>query len=529
MTTRNATYNIKLNARTKEAICYLYEVWQNSRITLYPYLAAPQAIQVHRSAKRSKTLFGGNRSMKSNTYACEVVMRVRGKHPWQDVRQPPIQVWVLSADLDTSRTVQKKAILEWMPPNEIARSVWNNQEKVIEHINGSQIHFKSYKQDSTQFQGRKIDLIWFDEEPNDPAILDECEVRLMDRHGLLLISCTPLQGFTILYYRVIKNEQQDPEIAHWNFWMEYSLYIPYDEIQRKLKVWAKNPAKLASRAHGEFALSSGAIYGDYFIHNFHVLTEDKAKEIESRRLSEKWEIFRAIDPSFATYVCNWYTIAPEGDIYCYREKYWNNKSISEIAFAINSYSWGEKINFTVCGAHGGDAASILELPRHGISVIKATDFYPNLGPEGTHVLAGINRVQEWLLGIPVHKEIYSYTIQCPGCLYSVRADIRSPYCPKCKTKLEIEKSKPSRKKYLFFYPDCKLTLDEAQLYRWNNTGTAPVEEHCDSWSAHRYAMSTFPAPRIPEEKRPQFSIGAFLQDSKLNRLKRQRFSLGGVI
>ena len=527
-TTASSISHIKLKAKTKEAICYLYEVWQNSRITLYPYLALPQAPQIHESTKRVKTLFGGNRSAKTNTFAPEVAMRVRGKHYWQDVRRPPIQVWVLSADLDTSRTVQRKALLEWLPPNEIARSVWNNQERLIEHINGSQIHFKSYKQGFEQFQGRKIDIVWFDEEPQDPQIIDECEVRLLDRQGLLLISCTPLQRYTMLFYRVIQNEQDDEEVVYWHFWMEHNLYIPYAEIIRFQKKYAKDPAKLASRMHGEFALSSGTIYGNYFNPPFHVLTEEKKKEIESRRISKGWEVFRAIDPSFATYVCNWYAISPEGDVYCYREKYWHNKSISEIAFEINTHSWGEKISFTVCGAHGGDTASILELPRHGIQVIKATDYYPNLtGPEKSHVLAGISRVQEWLLGIPIEQERYVNIAKCPACFYSVRVDVRKPYCPKCSTKMETERQKPGRKKYLFFYPDCKLTLDEVQLYRWNEKQTEPVEEHCDAWSAHRYAMSTFPAPRIPEEKLPKFSIGAFLQESKINRLRKQRLYIGG--
>lgn len=527
MSTSKSILPIKVSPKTKEALCYLYDAWQNSRITLYPFLALPKAIDFHKSPKRVKAVQGGNRSSKSTSCAADVAMRARGKHAWLDVHKPPIQVWVLSADLDTSRTVQRKALLEWIPPDEIARNVWNNQERMIELYNGSQIHFKSYKQGPEQFQGRKLDAIWFDEEPNNKEIIDECEMRLMDRKGTMLFSYTPDYGYTLLYYRLVKNEMDDPEVAVWYFWQQHNLYIPNSEIQRNLKKFKKDPAQYKRRMLGEHTLSSGSIYGEYFNPDFHVLSETKSQEIESRRLSERWEIFRAIDPSFATYVCNWYAIAPEEDVYCFREKYWHNKSISEMAFEINSLSWGEKISFTVCGAHGGDAASILELPRHDIPVIKATDFYPNLTGETSHVLAGISRVQEWLMGIPIRPESHRQTVRCGQCLYTVTVDISRPVCPKCKAEIKIEREKASRKKYLFFYHDCHLTKEEASLYRWNETGTTPIEEHCDSWSAHRYAMSTFPAPRIPEEKLPQFSIGNFLKESKINRLRRERLHIGG--
>ena len=501
----------KYSRQTKEAICWLYDVWQNSKIDLYPKLALPQSFDLHSSDKKIKIVFGGNRGGKTQSAACEVVQIARGIHFWREVRRPPVQVWVLSEDLDTLRTVQRKAILEWLPANEIERDVWNNTERIIELTNGSQIHFKSYTRGSAQLQGRKIDCVWFDEEPKDPQILDECEMRLLDRQGTMLISCTPLQGYTVTYYRFVRNEAQDDEVACWYYWQEHNIYLPWVQIERNRNRWPKDSPQYKSRMHGEHSLSTGLVYGDSYSPDFHVLTREKALEIEMRRKAENWPLLRALDPSPSNFICTCYATAPEGDVYCFREMYWKNAALSEIARDIQAACWGERYNMTVCGVHGADAHAINELPRHGIPLVGATDFYPNLvGGEPSHQLAGIARVKEWLKGIPINAPIYQRTLKCPKCLYVVNVDLRKPECPHCKAAVDApRKIDTGKKKYFYIFPDCKHTIEEAQLYRWNEKGDAPVKENDHAWDAHRYALSTFPAPRIPKETVKAYTLEYF--------------------
>jgi phage terminase large subunit-like protein len=69
----------------------------------------------------------------------------------------------------------------------------------VRHVSGevSQIHFKSYDQGRTKFQGRNIHWIWGDEEmPSD--VHTECLLRLMTTKGIIFLTYTPVMGMTEL-------------------------------------------------------------------------------------------------------------------------------------------------------------------------------------------------------------------------------------------------------------------------------------------------------------------------------------------
>jgi phage terminase large subunit-like protein len=519
----------KFPKKFKEAYCYLYEVYQNAKIKLYPYLALPHARDFHRSTKRVKVVFGGNRSGKTQSCAAEVAMMARGEHYWRETRKPPLQIWVLSEDLDTAKTVQRASLLEWLPADEIEKSVWNNSERMIEMRNGTQIHFKSWTRGFSQLQGRKLDVIWFDEEPSDKQVIEECTMRLLDRKGTMLISCTPQLGYTILYYLIVKNEANDPEIAYWKFATKHNYYLPKDEVERLENKYKHDRATYLSRLYGEFTLPTGLVYSNCFDPAIHKLSEAKAQEIELRRKNENWRLIRALDPSPATFVCKCYAVAPEGDVYCFREMTWHNEAISKIATEIKMACFGERYDYTVCGVHGADAHVMLEMPQQGIPLIGANEFFENIkgGNQSGTILAGISRVKDWLRGIPVNPPIYQKMAKCPECLYTVRIDIRKPVCPRCGGTVSADYVIPDvRLKRVYYYPSCKLTLDEFQLYRWDTVGNMPLQEHCDALDADRYALSSFPAPEIPTERIPRFSAEALIRQTQERRSTAQTL-IGG--
>jgi phage terminase large subunit-like protein len=519
-----------LPRKFKEAFCYLYEVYENSRIDLYRLLALPHSVEFHRSTKRLKAVFGGNRSGKTQCCAAEVAMMALGRHFWRETRKPPIQIWVLSKDLDTARTVQRASLLEWIPSKEIVRNVWNNTERMIELRNGSQIHFKSWTLGYASLQGRKLDVVWFDEEPSDKQVIEECMMRLLDRKGTMLISCTPQLGYTILYYMIVRNDSADPEVAYWKFATKFNFYLPKDEIERLENKYKHDRATYLSRLYGEFTLPTGLIYSGCYDPEVHKLSWEKAKEIELRRRNERWRLIRALDPSPATFVCKCYAVAPEGDVYCFREMVWHNEANSKIAGDIKVACFGEHYDYTVCGVHGADKHVMLEFPQQGIPLVGSNEFFDNLSASqyGTELRAGISRVKDWLRGIPINPPIYSKTVQCEHCKYTVTIDVRQPDCPKCGGKIKVEIVEHEVKmKRVYYYPTCELTFEEYQLYRWNEAGNDPIQEHCDALDADRYALSSFPAPEIPPERIPRFSAAALIKRIQERGTHSARTFIGG--
>lgn len=520
--------------RVQKALCYLYDVWQNSRIDLYPVLALPQAEDFHKSTKRFKVLLGGNRAAKSNTAECEIAMAALGRNFWREYPPPPLQILVLTNDFDTAKTVQRQGLLDWLPADQIERMVWNNQERVIELRDGSQIHFKSWTRGMAPLMGRKLDIVWLDEEPKDPDVIIECRMRLIDRRGTIIISCTPYQGYSILYSLVEKNETNNPEIAKWNFWMRHNYYLPYDVVREQEREFANDEPNKKTRLYGEFALATGLVYGGYFDPAINILTRDKQEETEARRKAEHWRGFRALDPGTTKAVCKCYTVAPEGDIYCYREIVMEGKGISEQAAIIQNECWGEDFAFTVCGVYGADSHVMLEMPRHGVSLIGSTEFFGNLkgargiGSDESLKLAGISRLKEWLKGIPTRPPAYKQTIRCEKCFYTVNFDIRHPICPRCGEVFQVKKhDEKGYRKRLYYYRDCKLTLEEFSLYRMDEKGLMPIEENCDALSADRYAVSTFPAPQVPREIISPWTMEAFEKQLELARIGGSRPLIGG--
>ena len=58
------------------------------------------------------------------------------------------------------------------------------------------VQFKSYEQGWKKFQGRGVDVVWLDEEPDDQKIFTECIARTTNTDGLVLVTFTPLSGRT---------------------------------------------------------------------------------------------------------------------------------------------------------------------------------------------------------------------------------------------------------------------------------------------------------------------------------------------
>ena len=145
-------------------------------------------------------LFGGNRAGKSRYAASRVVRSM--------VNNPNIAVWACHSSNDSSIQVQQPYIWEYMPiewktQKSAQRSVVNisftqkngfsNRTAVAP--NKSQIWFKNFTQDLSTLEGTELDLIWMDELVPQ-AWLETLKYRLISRKGKMIVTFTPIQGYT---------------------------------------------------------------------------------------------------------------------------------------------------------------------------------------------------------------------------------------------------------------------------------------------------------------------------------------------
>jgi len=148
---------------------------------------------------RELLVLGGNRSSKTEWASKEANEVLAGKEA--------ARVWCLHSSSQSSIAMQQPYVWKYLPRE------WKSVGKkgVVTNIsytqkngfsentfvcpNGSQCWFLNYTQDWTVFEGGECDLIWCDElVPLD--LLKTLRYRLVTRGGRLLVTFTPIEGYT---------------------------------------------------------------------------------------------------------------------------------------------------------------------------------------------------------------------------------------------------------------------------------------------------------------------------------------------
>jgi hypothetical protein len=84
---------------------------------------------------------------------------------------------------------------------------------------------------------------------------------------------------------------------------------------------------------------------------------------------ESWKKIRAVDFGYTNpFVCQWWAISHDGEMYLYREIYKTRRLVEDHARDILRYSAGEQIAYTVADHDAEDRAT---LERHGVKTIGA--------------------------------------------------------------------------------------------------------------------------------------------------------------
>lgn len=147
---------------------------------------------------RELLIMGGNRSAKSE-YAGRKVHEVLAS-------REDACVWCLAETEDNCIRLQQPIVWKYMPPEykELKKGQVTNiqytkkngfSNGVFIYPNGSLCEFRNYAQDPKTIEGGECDLIWCDELVP-LSVLETLRYRLATRGGILLVTFTPVQGWT---------------------------------------------------------------------------------------------------------------------------------------------------------------------------------------------------------------------------------------------------------------------------------------------------------------------------------------------
>ena len=290
----------------------------------------------HKSRKRNRWVFGGNRSGKTECGAVECVYLARGIHPYRENKRE-VSGWVVSLSAQVQRDVAQKKILRYLRKDWIEDVVMLSGRKdapehgIIDFIRvksvlggSSVIGFKSCDQGREKFQGTSLDFVWFDEEPPEDIYL-ECRMRVIDRRGEVFGTMTPLKGLTFVYNEIYLNRRNDPEV--WYEFMEWSDNPYLDEREVRALETSMDEKTLQSRRYGRFVTDNAGLVYPEFDEGVHV--------IEPFNVPKEWQDNISIDPGLNNPLsAHWYAVDFDDNVYVIAEHYEAGRDIDYHAQAI---------------------------------------------------------------------------------------------------------------------------------------------------------------------------------------------------
>ena len=297
-------------------------------------------VEFHKSTKRNRWVFGGNRTGKTECGAVETIWLSLGCHPYKE-NKSQTECWVVSLSNRVQKEVAQAKILKYLPKNSIVNITMNDGSKqspelgTIECItvkntfgNHSKIWFKSCESGREKFQGSSLDFVWFDEEPPED-IYNECKMRVLDKNGEIFGTMTPLKGLTFIYNEIYLNSKQDDEVFYLFMSWEDNPYLNKKEIDRLSKSLSAD--EINSRKFGRFELKDcGLVYPEF---------DEQINVITPFNIPEDWQDNLSIDPGLNNPLsCHWYAQDFDGNIYVVAEHFEARKTIEYHAQKIKEIS-----------------------------------------------------------------------------------------------------------------------------------------------------------------------------------------------
>lgn len=260
-----------------------------------------------------KLITAGNRCGKTTIVLLEMCFHLLNWYPewwtgkkWTEKEGKNFVVWVVSDTWQTSaKIVQEILFFEkegaefgtgMLPGNRIisskrVSSVDNCWSVVrVRRYGGGigTIEFKPSSAGRDVFQGTTIDLIVMDEEPP-YHVYYECMARLMTAKGHMMLSFTPLKGYTEMI-KNFENANKNPALRRAFIRVSWDdcPHITQEMIEEMMAQYP--PWQIQARRYGLPILGSGAIYP---------FQEDKYK-IVGFPIPDHWDVWYALDVGWRT-------------------------------------------------------------------------------------------------------------------------------------------------------------------------------------------------------------------------------------
>ena len=183
-----------------------------------------QQLVALREAPDVLCLPAGNQGGKSEVAAGIVGRLVRREGPIYDrLRQPegrPLKIWVAPQTLDKYKSNWDGRLGERVfagIKHSVTYSPWTVWRWEDEH-GGGELWGKSQDQGWRSFESDVVDLIVFDEEPEDPKLLSSAIVRTATTHGIVVLAYTPLLGLTWTYHTIVEPTQRPAHQLADRYW-----------------------------------------------------------------------------------------------------------------------------------------------------------------------------------------------------------------------------------------------------------------------------------------------------------------------
>ena len=204
-------------------------------------------------------ILGGNRAGKTEFAAKRMAQAfvgidLSGDAPdWikQTFNRRGINIWCLHTSNFSSISMQQSVFYKYLPTelkeakkNKTTQVAWTQKNGFSDNTavyNGNQIWFLNYFQDIKVVEGGEVDFVWCDEQvPQD--WLETLRYRLVTRSGRLLVTFTPLSGYT----QTVKEFISTSKITHWR----ESELLPNNNV---IGVPAGNMPYMAKSIYGKHA------------------------------------------------------------------------------------------------------------------------------------------------------------------------------------------------------------------------------------------------------------------------------------
>lgn len=160
-----------------------------------------QQLAALRAATDVIAIIGGNRSGKSETGKGAIARLSRREGPIYDRLHEPIgrtlRIWVAPQTFEKYKSLWESRIFEALEGLEYSYVQSPHPVfRIRDPDGGIEIWGKAQEQGFLSFESDDVDLIVFDEEPEDPRVVRSAKIRMATTHGVVILAFTPLLGMT---------------------------------------------------------------------------------------------------------------------------------------------------------------------------------------------------------------------------------------------------------------------------------------------------------------------------------------------